>query len=143
MISVLPRLILACVALAVLVGALSGCAGFRGRGFGDNRDERSNVYPENFKAELLAFLHSYLNDPTNVRDASIAAPTTKTVGSQNRYVACVRFNAKNSDGKYIGSKVGMAIYTRGRFDRFVDQAKEQCSDADFKPFPELEARGNR
>jgi hypothetical protein len=88
-------------------------------------------------------MRTYLNDPTKVRDASIAEPTMKPLGSHNQYVVCVRYNARNADGRYMGSKDGMALFDDGRFDRMIDQfnAKviNQCADADYKPFPELEA----
>ena len=39
-----------------------------------------------------------------------------------RYTVCVRYNAKDVDGRYPGiKKQGMAVYARGRFDRFVPQ----------------------
>jgi hypothetical protein len=55
-----------------------------------------------------------------------------------RYVVCVRFNAKNRGGDYVGVKTGMAIYSGGRFDRFNDQPRGECDQAEFEPFPELE-----
>ncbi len=150
----------ACVAVAA---ALADCAG-HGR---PRSDERANAYPENYKTELLGFLHTYINDPTQIHDAAIADPVLMPVsgspdraggsagrfanlldpsgGSQERYVVCVRYNAKDSDGRYTGLKQGMAVYVRGRFDRFAEQSREQprgpCEHADFKPFPELEALG--
>jgi hypothetical protein len=56
-------------------------------------------------------------------------------------VACVRYNARNSDGKYLGSKDGAAIYVAGKLDRFFDTPRDMrdlCKDATFAPFPELE-----
>jgi hypothetical protein len=64
------------------------------------------------------------------------------VGPRNQYVVCVRYNAKNSEGRYAGSKDGMALFDGGRFDRMVDQFNarviNQCAEADYKRFPELE-----
>ena len=135
------------VAVAVAV-ALAGCGSGRSR---EEREARVNVYPDNFKTDLLAALHTYVSDPTNIRDAYVADPVIKLIGAQNRYAACVRFNAKNSDGRYMGSKEILAIFVAGRFDQFVDPAlqlgaanqpppiKELCGTADYKRFPELEA----
>jgi hypothetical protein len=58
-----------------------------------------------------------------------------------RYTVCVRYNAKDFDGRYAGVKQGMAVYTRGRFDRFVPQPHGPRDEAAYKPFPELEALG--
>jgi hypothetical protein len=58
--------------------------------------------------------------------------------NRERYVVCVRYNAKDRDGHYTGVKQGMAVYAGGRFDGFTEQPKGACDQAEFKPFPELE-----
>jgi hypothetical protein len=140
----------ALVALAIAV-ALAGCGSGRSR---EEREVRINVYPDNYRADLLAALHTYVADPTNIRDAYVSDPAIKPVGAQNRYVACVRYNAKNGDGRYTGSKDVIAIFITGRFDQFVDPTmqlgaanqssqanpvKDLCGQAEYKRFPELEA----
>lgn len=103
--------------------------------------EQQNVFPQNYKADLMAFLHTYLNDPTHIRGATVSQPQRKNVGPGERYVACVRYNARKSDGQYAGSKDGVAIYVSGKLDRFFDgrmEVKELCKDAVYAPFPELE-----
>ena len=104
------------------------------------RWDAQNVVPQNYKQDLLAFLRTYLNDPTHIRAASVSQPQLKTVGPGERYVACVRYNARDSDGKYAGSKDGAAIYVAGKLDRFLDgkQGQPYCKDAAYAPFPELE-----
>jgi hypothetical protein len=102
--------------------------------------EAQNVFPQNYKADLMAFLRTYLNDPTQVRGAAVALPQLKPVGPGERYVACVRYNARVG-GKYAGSKDGAAIYVSGKLDRFLDtprEVAEYCKDATYAPFPELE-----
>jgi hypothetical protein len=86
-------------------------------------------------------LRTYLNDPSNVRSASVSQPQLKYIGPGDRYVSCVRFNARNSDGKYLGSKDGAAVYVSGKLDRFLDTAKDVralCKEVAYAPFPELE-----
>jgi hypothetical protein len=102
--------------------------------------EGQNVFPQNYKADLMAYMRTYLNDPTHVRGAAVALPQLKPVGPGERYVACVRYNARVS-GKYGGSKDGAAIYVSGKLDRFLDlprEVAEFCKDATYAPFPELE-----
>jgi hypothetical protein len=114
--------------------------------FSDQGDMRTlwnaqNVYPSRYKDDLVAFLRTYLNNPEHVRDAGLATPQLKTVGPGERYITCVRFNARNSDGKYKGVKQGAAVYVSGKLDQFIDQPKavaELCKEASFAPFPELE-----
>ncbi len=172
----------------MLVTALADCAG-HGR---PHDDARANVYPENYKADLLGFLHSYINDANKIRDAAISEPALRPVPAApasgggpmaisggiggrggggrgggggppeggggpveggsgglfgqsdkppERYTVCVRYNAKDFDGRYAGVKQGIAVYARGRFDRFVPQTHGPCDEAEYKPFPELEALG--
>jgi hypothetical protein len=151
------RLVVAGTACALLATPLANCAG-NGHA---RSDERANVYPENYRSELLGFLHTYINDPTQIRDAAIAEPVLRLVsdtpdrgnspldkisrsferssGPQERYIVCVRYNAKDRDGRYTGLKQGMVVYTGGRFDRLYEQRQGPCEQANYKPFPELEA----
>ena len=82
--------------------------------------DAQNVFPQNYKGDLLAFLRTYLNDPTHMRGAAVSPPQLKRVGPGDRYVACVRYNARDSDGKYAGVKDGAATYVSGKLDRFLD-----------------------
>jgi hypothetical protein len=120
--------------------ALAGCLTDQAR---DGGESRGTVLPENYKAEIIAFMKTYLNDPANVRDAFITEPAIKQVGARSQYAVCVRYNAKNTDGRYAGSRDSLAVFDRGRFDRMIDQfpkgAVHPCVDADYKHFPELEA----
>jgi hypothetical protein len=103
--------------------------------------EAQNVVPTRYKNDLMAFLRTYLNNPEHIRGAAVAPPELKKVGPGPRYVACVRYNARDNDGHYAGPKDGAAIYVSGKLDHFVDQphaVKELCKDAVFAPFPELE-----
>jgi hypothetical protein len=135
-------------ALALLMAvsaavALGGCATETGPSASElkARWDAENVYPQSYRQDLLAFLRTYLNDPSHVRSASVSQPQLKYIGPGDRYVACVRFDARNSDGKYVGSKDGAAIYVVGKLDRFLDTAKdvrELCKEVAFMPFPELE-----
>jgi hypothetical protein len=61
----------------------------------------------------------------------------KNVGVGDRYVVCVRFDAKGSDGAYAGVREHLAIFLAGKLDQ-MGQAREQCRDANYQPFPELE-----
>jgi hypothetical protein len=97
-----------------------------------------NVSPTDYKREILAAMHAYLNDPTGIRDASISEPAIKVVGNVRRYVVCLRFDAKKRGSDYAGTKDVAAVFMVGRFDHFVDKPKEQCADAVYSPFPELQ-----
>ena len=144
---------LSVVVSALLAGmvALTGCTAFRERGEREAREARQNVFPNNYKADLTAAMHAYLVDPTRIRDAYVTDPAMRNIDGRNRYAACLRFNAKDSEGRYTGSRDILAIFVAGRFDQFIDQTgaanepklatllAEQCGQADYKRFPELEA----
>jgi hypothetical protein len=97
-----------------------------------------NAPPADYRREIVAAMHAYLNDPTGIRDAEIAQPAVKTVSNLQRYIVCVRFNAKKRGNEYAGVKEVAAVFMVGRFDHFVDKAKELCADASFTPYPELQ-----
>lgn len=139
----LRRMILAGGALAAL--ALGGCAS---NDVGPSKAElkerwdAQNVYPQAYKQDLLAFLRTYLNEPSGVRAASVSAPVLKDLGQGERYYTCVRYTERKSTGGYAQPKDGVAVYVSGKLDRFFDEKKEVtplCKDVAFAPFPELEA----
>ena len=130
------------MAAAAMV-ALGGCATEVGPSNAELKAkwDTENVFPQAYRQDLLAYLRTYLNDPSHVRGAAVSQPQLKYIGPGDRYVACVRYNARNTDGKYQGSKDGAAVYVAGKLDRFFDipkDVREFCKDAAFAPFPELE-----
>ena len=129
----------------LMVLVLGGCATEVGPSEAELRAqwEAQNVVPQNYKQDLLAFLRTYLNDPNHIREAGVSQPQLKKAGPGDRYIACVRFNAR-SGGKYAGIKEGAAVYVSAKLDRFVDGKQEvqlYCKDAAYAPFPELERSG--
>jgi hypothetical protein len=144
-----PLDVLLTIGLAML---LAGCGSGRLR---EEREALINIYPDHYRADILAALHTYVSDPTRIRDAYVSDPTVSLIGRLNRYAACVRFNARNSDGRYVGSRDVLAVFAAGRFDQFIDEStpfgpanetnaaatfvKEVCGAAEYKRFPELEA----
>jgi hypothetical protein len=100
-------------------------------------DSVINVYPANYRAEILAGMHAYLNDPTGIRDPGVAEPVIKTIGNDNRYLACVRFNGKRRGNEYAGVREIGAVFVSGRFDRFIETVREPCAGIAYTPFPEL------
>jgi hypothetical protein len=129
-------------AILLLPVALAGCASSSDESspisFTDDRGVANQPYPKNYRAETLAFMHTYLNDPTGVRDAALAEPVQRTVGGRLRYITCVRFTARESDGAYRPMRERAIVYVDGRLDRVLENAGEPCAGATYAPFPELE-----
>jgi hypothetical protein len=106
------------------------------------RNELANVAPPpTYRAEIVAFMRTYLNDPTGVRDAYVTEPSLRTIDETSSYMACLRYNARKSNGQYAGSKDSLVLFRNGRLDRILDNARGQCKDAAYQPFHELEAMG--
>jgi hypothetical protein len=114
---------------AVLAATLGACSTYSDKVV-------ENAVPKDFKPEILDQLRGSLTDPTGIRDAYISEPALKTSGGTTRYVACVRYNAKNDDGAYAGSKDVAAFYYDGQLTQIVT-APELCGNAAYRPFPEL------
>jgi hypothetical protein len=92
----------------------------------------------NYKADIVAVMRTYLNDPAGVRGAFISEPALRSFDSAERYTVCLRYTARNSIGQYAASKDSLVLFREGRLDRVVDAAREACKDAAYQPFPELE-----
>ncbi len=123
------------IGLTLLLG---GCTAQQRQALTGDDANGANATPVNYKADIAAAMHSYLNDPTGVRDAAVSPPVLKTTGNVARYVACVQFNPKKNAREYAGVKTIAAVFLAGRFDHFVDTPKTECSGAAFAPFPELQ-----
>src|SRR5271154_2431297 len=93
-----PRLLAFVLLLAIAF--LIGACGHQHHRAEDGDDNGINTYPTNYKADILAAMHAYLNDPTGIRDTGISEPALKPVGKNTRYVACLRFNGKRKATEY-------------------------------------------
>ena len=98
---------LAVVVLAV--GALAACSSFGGSSKVAEVDP--NLFPTDYKQEILNTMTQTLQDPTNVRDAYLSDPVLAPVGKDQRYTACVRYNARNAAKHYMGSQDRIAYFS--------------------------------
>ena len=83
-------------------------------------------------------MRTYLNNPVGVHDAAMAEPVQRTVGGRLRYVSCLRFTPRESDGSYRELRERAVVYVDGRLDHVVEKAGEICAGAVYAAFPELE-----
>jgi hypothetical protein len=124
---------------------LAGCGGLgfgggdRGISFTDDQGVASQPFPQNYRTEMLAFFRNYINYPVGVRDASLAEPVQRTVGGRLRYVACVRYTARDSSGQYQAPQERGVMFVDGRLDRVVENAADACAGATYLPFAEMQA----
>lgn len=119
---------------------LTGCLGSEG-GQTTSFMEDSSVtprFPDNYRSEVVAFMRTYLNNPVGVRNAELAEPVQRTVGGRVRYVSCLRFSPRESDGTYHETRERAVMYVNGRLDRLVENAGDLCAGAVYGPFAEME-----
>jgi hypothetical protein len=128
------------VAILLLPIALAACASSdEGKSitYTDDRGVANQPFPTNHRAEILAFMKTYLNNPVGVREAAMAEPVQRTVGGRLRYVSCLRFATRDSGGAYREQR-NAVLYVDGRLDRVIENAGEPCAGVVYAPFPELE-----
>jgi hypothetical protein len=119
--------------LAIVILTFAGCSSSS-----KEPQENPNQFPANYKDEILQTMTISLDDPTNIRGAFISDPVMRRAGNDERYVVCVRSDSRNANKNYTGSKDRIAYFYGGHLNQLVDATKEQCGNAAYKPFPELE-----
>jgi hypothetical protein len=107
------RALLACH-LAAFFLALAGCSQF---GKPEEKPE-PNVYPANYKKDLLAYLREKSDVLVNASATYISTPALKQFDGQN-----VR-------------KEKFVVFYAGLINQFVDATSEQCGAAAYQSFPE-------
>jgi hypothetical protein len=130
-----------CAAIVLLPIVLAACAGSddgRSITYTDDRGVANQPFPDNYRAELLAFMKTYLNNPVGVHDAALAEPVQRIVGGRLRYISCLRFTPRESDGSYREVRERAILYVNGRLDRVVENASDICAGAVYAPYPDLE-----
>ena len=87
----------------------------------------ANIYPDSYRADILAFLRTYQNDPTQIRGAGISEPALRPgAAGEGRYAVCVRYNARNAAGSYEGSKDRVVYFLAGRLDTMIEARRAAC-----------------
>jgi hypothetical protein len=128
-------------AIVLLPIALAACAGSDDSkmiSYTADRGVSDQPYPNNYRTELLSFMKTYLNNPVGVHDGAMAEPVQRTVGGRVRYVSCLRFTPRESDGSYRDARERAIVYVDGRLDHVVENAGEVCAGVVYAPFPDLE-----
>jgi hypothetical protein len=124
--------------LPIAVAACAGGEDAREAAVTMDNGSANQAYPGNHRTELLAFMKTYLNNPVGVHEASLAEPVQRTIGGRPRFVSCVRFSPRESDGSYRELRERAILFVNGRLDRVVENASDVCAGAVYAPFPDLE-----
>lgn len=121
-----------------LAGCLTSDDGSGPTSFTGDRGVADQPFPDRYRDQILAFMRTYLNNPVGVREAGIAEPAQRTIGGRLRYVVCLRYSAKDTDGNYRPARERGVLFVDGRLDRILDNAAEPCAGASYAPFPDME-----
>src|SRR5262245_12387250 len=114
----------------VLLVALTGCSGGSLFGRSEEKPVEPNVYPENYKADLLAFLRNHQSEIEKLREAYVSEPVLgQFAGSEGRYYLCLKTEGEG----YRAEK--MVIFFAGRINQYVNATPERCAAAAYQPFP--------
>lgn len=122
------------LALGLLLTGLAACSGD-----GKKNDEPDpNLFPKEYKTQILYTLQRDLDDPTNIRDAFITEPFLTQGAREQRYAVCVRSNSRNMNREYTGIKDRIGFFYGGHLNQLIEATPEQCGKAAYKPWPELQ-----
>ncbi|HZL29793.1 MAG TPA: hypothetical protein VFC54_01870 [Pseudolabrys sp.] len=121
--------------IPLLAMALAGCAA--DDYLGKPKEPEPNIFPADYKKEVLGTIVPLLEYPNNVRDALISDPVLVPVNKDQRYAVCVRANSRNERGQYAGPKDRIAYFFAGHLNQLILATTEQCGNAAYKPFAEL------
>ena len=128
----------AVLVLPLWLAACGGGGGAGGISFTDDQGTGTQPFPTNYRADLLAFFKTFLNNPVGVRDAMMAEPIQRMVGGRLRFVSCVRYTARDFDGRYTAPQERAVSYVDKRLDRIVENPTEVCAGVSYTPFPDME-----
>lgn len=110
--------------------AVAGC-----QTTGQGAQDLAAQIPTNYRAQIAAYLKQTLKDPYSVWDAEISEPTTLFGGDVPG--VCVRMNAKNSFGGYVGIQTTSISFRDGVVRGTTEPVSEACSNVHWSPFPEM------
>lgn len=92
-------------------------------------------YPTEWKSIVLSYIKDNFNDPYSVRDSEASQPFRKgDFINGNWWVVCIKNNAKNKAGGYIGKTATRLDIKNGKVD-YVVQRSETCNNIKYEPFP--------
>jgi len=119
--------------LSAFAMALAACSS-------NSKPENPNLFPTNYKKEIIDTLKKLFqdNETIKVSDAFVSDPALRPVGKEQLYTACVRYTAHGVTPGEIGNAVRIAYFYGGHLNQLIEASKDQCGNAAYKPFPELD-----
>jgi hypothetical protein len=121
------------VLLSALAAAVAACTP-------DKPKVEMNILPTHYKEEIVETLRKLFstNDTTSVTNAMITEPVLRPVDKEQQYTICVRYTAYSAAYKLTANAERIGYFYGGHLNQLVEASKEQCGNAAYKPFPELD-----
>lgn len=125
--------------VAAAAAVLSACQTTNDGGPTASVPQQADV-PPNYRAVVRAAVRDRFFDPYSIRDAAISKPIPGSTLAGTTQTVCVRANAKNRMGGYVGRKATVFVFRQGELTRTTDNryAEATCRNAEYEPFPEIE-----
>jgi hypothetical protein len=121
----------------LLAAALAGCGSLNFWGSNSAQPAAAvdpNLYPANYRMQIARLLATLLKDRADFYGAVISPPALKPVADSPNphYVVCVQLDGHNVQRDKV------VIYLAGQPTQFIDATPQQCGDAAYQPFTELQ-----
>jgi hypothetical protein len=134
--------------------ALAGCSGTTP----ETAAQEGNPYPANYRQLAIEYVKASFVDPYSIREAEIAKPKLAMGAGllgdgsfATPWLVCVRANAKNRLGAYVGrSETAIQVYGGKAVGSYggpadfaggsIDAGAAACAGASYTPFPEINGR---
>lgn len=100
----------------------------------------TNVAPTSrYKTEIVDALRLIFakNDTTSISNAAVSDPLLRSISGEQHYISCVRYTAHYATLKMTTTTERVAYFYGGHLNQLIEATKEQCGNAAYKPFPEL------
>lgn len=125
--------------------ALAGC-NTSGTYSGATTVDTAGPPPTDYRIKIANYVKKNFKDPYTIRDAEIGAPMVKAgwflPDAGPAWSVCIKANAKNSYGAYVGQKETIIRFKSGEVDSSDEGTKYGthglCADVKYEPFPEIE-----
>jgi hypothetical protein len=121
--------------LFILAGVIAACSDSK-----DKADADPNIMPSRYRQEVVDTLRDQIfnkNETTSVTNALISDPALRPVGGEQRYTICVRYTAHSVVAGLTANAERIGYFYGGHLNQLVETTGNECRDAAYKPFPEL------
>ena len=130
----------ALLVVALATASLGGCATEIGPSSSELKAnwDAQNVFPERYRQDLLAFLHTYLNDPSHIRDAggiATAAEIYRPRGPLRRMRALQRTQYRRKISRVERRRGDICLRQARSFPRYAEGSSRALQGCRFCAVP--------